>query len=325
MFEKVLNSGYYVFDRRRIGMKKAVLWITFFFMFSGFVYSGPYGSIKGKIHDAAKNPLEGVQVTITSMEYPTEQHFVKTNNKGEFIQIGLSPAYYQVKCEKEGYGSVIKEIRVTLQGFSEVEFEMILAKEVRVEKEVVVDKELRLANKFFQEGNFEAALENYKLAIAKNPSDSNLYYNLGITALCLEKLEEALEAFKKVLELQPQSFSALQKLGELYGKKRDFQTASQYFAKAAAISSNDPEAYYNLGVSLLNTGDPKGAQDAFQKSIACQENYADSYYQLALLYLNQNKLDEARKAFEKFLELAPDDSKAGTAKNMVDFIKKQKG
>ena len=306
-------------------MKKAILIIISLFLFSYLSYPAAYGGIKGKVHDPNKNPLEGVQITITSMEYPTEQHLVKTNKKGEFIQIGLSPAYYQVKCEKEGYRPVIKEIRVSLQAFAEAEFEMIPAEEVKVEKAVAGDKELRLANKLFQEGNFAEAFENYKQAITRNPSEPTLYYNLGVTALSLEKPEEALEAFKKMLEFQPESFSALKKLGELYGKKRDFQTASQYFARAVAISSNDPEAYYNLGVSLINTGGLKGAQEAFQKSIACQENYADSYYQLGLLYLNQNNLEEAQKAFEKFLQLAPEDSKVKTAKGMLDFIKKQKG
>ena len=46
-------------------------------------------------------------------------------------------------------------------------------------------------------------------------------------------------------------------------------------------------------------------------------------HQLGLLHLNQDNLAEAQKAFEKFLQYAPDDAKAPTAKNMLDFIKKQ--
>ncbi len=304
-------------------MRKTVFLFLALFLFSKLSFPAAHGAIKGKVFDRNKNPIEGVQLTIISMEYPTEQHLVKTDKKGEFIQIGLSPGYYQVKCEKEGFRPMIKEVRVSLLVFTEVEFGLNLAEETRAQKTELGDKELRLANKFFQEGNYQQAFESYKGVIAKRPGEPTLYYNLGVTALFLENSEEASEAFKKMLELQPDSFSALKKLGEIYGKKKDFQTASQYFAKAVAVSADDPEAYYNLGISLLNTGDLKRAQDAFFKSIACQDSYADSYYQLGLLHLNQNNLAEAQKAFEKFLQYAPDDAKAPTAKNMLDFIKKQ--
>ena len=315
--------GSYGAQGRRILMRKAVFLFLALFLFSKLSFPVAQGAIKGKVLDQNKNPLEGVQLTIISMEYPTEQHLVKTDKKGEFVQIGLSPGYYQVKCEKEGFMPMIKEVRVSLLVFTEAEFELNLAEETKAQKTELRDRELSLANRFFQDGNYQQAFENYAAAIVKRPGDPTLYYNLGVTALYLEKSEEAAEAFIKMLELHPGSFSALKRLGEIYGKKKDFQMASQYFAKAVAVSADDPEAYYNLGISLLNLGDLNGAQDAFLKSIACQDSYADSYYQLGLLRLNQNNLAEAQKSFEKFLQYAPDDAKASAAKNMLDFIKKQ--
>jgi tetratricopeptide (TPR) repeat protein len=303
-------------------MRKVLFVLLLLFFFSGFSFPAVNGGIKGKVFDRSKNPIEGVQLTIISMEYPNEQHIVKTNKKGEFIHIGLSPGFYQVKCEKDDFTPMIKKVQVSLLEFTEVEFELNLVEKSEAQKTEPGDKDLRLANKFFQEGNYQQAFESYKDAIAKRPGDPTLYYNLGVTALHLERFEEAAEAFKKMLDLQPDSFSALKKLGEIYGKKKDFQTASQYFARAVAVSSNDPEAYYNLGISLLNTGDLKGAQEAFLKSIACQDSYSDSYYQLGLLYLKQNNRSEAQKAFEKFLQYAPNDAKAPTAKNMLELIKK---
>ena len=303
-------------------MRKVLFVLLVLVFFSGFSFLAATVGIKGKVFDRNKNPIDGVQLTIISIEYPNEQHIVKTNKKGEFIHIGLSPGYYQVKCEKEGFTPMIKKVQVSLLVVTEVEFELNLAEKSQAQKTELGDKDLRLANKSFQEGNYQQAFESYKDAIAKRPGEPTLYYNLGLTALHLERSEEAAEAFKKMLDLQPDSFSALKKLGEIYGKKEDFQTASQYFARAVAVSSDDPEAYYNLGISLLNTKDLKGAQEAFLKSIACQDSYSDSYYQLGLLYLNQNSRSEAQKAFEKFLQYAPNDAKAPTAKNMLELIKK---
>lgn len=294
--------------------------VIFFF----YIFSAVHGSIRGKILDDNNNPIEEVRVAIISMEYPSERHTLKTNKKGEFIQIGLSPGYYQVQCEKDGYMPLTKEIRVGISEIVEKEFILIASEEIIAPKQILGRKESSEAGKLFQQGKYEEAAKLYHEAIDNNPEEPIFYYNLGISYMRMKKPEEAIEVFKKMIEIQPDSYSALKYLGELYGKKKDYEEASRYLARAVKVSFDDPEAYYNLGVSLMNISDYTGALDAFQKSINCQEDYADSYYQLGLLYLNQNKLDEALSAFEKFLQIAPQDPKASTAKNIIEFIKEQK-
>lgn len=305
-------------------MKKYIVFLLCLFLFSLHVFSAVHGGIKGKIVDNKNNPIDGVGVIIISMEYPSERLTLKTNKKGEFIQIGLSPGYYQVRCEKNGYMPLAKEIRVHISEIVEKDFILTTSEKPALPKQVPGRKESGEASRLFQQGKYEEAAKLYKEALDKNPEDPIYYYNLGIAYLRMSKIDEAIEVFKKMIEIQPNSFLALKYLGQIYGEKKDFGEASKYLAKAVKISSDDPEAYYNLGISLMNTGDYPGALEAFQKSIICQQGYADSYYQLGLLYLNQNKLDEAKAAFEKFLQLKPDDPKASTARNMIEFIKKQK-
>jgi uncharacterized surface anchored protein len=61
------------------------------------------GTVKGVIKDKKGNVVEGVKVTIVSLQYSAVKYTLKTNAKGEFIQIGLQPDYYQIKAEKDGY------------------------------------------------------------------------------------------------------------------------------------------------------------------------------------------------------------------------------
>lgn len=307
-------------------MKKYIFSLFGLFLFSLYILSSVHGGIKGKILDNNDNAIEGVRVTIISIEYPSERHPLKTNKKGEFIQIGLFPGFYQVRCEKDGYIPLAKKIRVHISEVVDEEFILTLTphEEVNLPKQIPGRKESVEGIKLFQQGNYEEAAKLYQKAIDKNPEDPIHYYNLGTTYIRMDRPEEAIKVFKKMIEIQPDSFSALKYLGQLYGNKKDFEEASKYLALAVKVSSDDPEAYYNLGVSLMNIVDYTGALDAFQKSINCQEDYADSYYQLGLLYLNQNKSYEALSAFKKFIQLKPEDPKASTARNMIEFIKKQK-
>ena len=46
------------------------------------------------------------------------------------------------------------------------------------------------------------------------------------------------------------------------------------------------------------------------------------YYQLGMISVNQNKKEEAIQNLEKFLELAPEDGQAATARQLLEYLKK---
>ena len=63
--------------------------------------SAQTGMLRGKIVDGQGNPVEGAKVTITAKGMKNSRE-VKSNKKGEFVQIGLFPGAYSVIAEKEG-------------------------------------------------------------------------------------------------------------------------------------------------------------------------------------------------------------------------------
>jgi tetratricopeptide (TPR) repeat protein len=297
--------------------------ILAFLFLSSLVFAAVKGGIRGKIFDGQSNPISGALVTIISVDYPSEQYKLTTNKKGEFIQIGLEPGYYRVRCEKEAYQPREEQVKVLINEILEKNFTLsVLAEPAKIE-EVPGKKELRLANRFFQEGRYEEALAAYKEAAAGAPQDPIIQYNIGVTLLAMERVDEAVAAFRRTIEIQPENIQALKSLGQLYGKMRIYDESVKFYSLATQLISNDPEAFFNLGVGQMNLGNQEAAMEAFQKSIGCDERYADSYYQLGLIFLNQSKPDEALAALEKFLQLAPEDRKAGNAREMIKILKKK--
>ena len=78
------------------------------------------GQVKGKVIDAQNKPVEGAKITIELMEGMTRRFETKTDRRGNFIQIGLSPGMYRITAEKDGL-SESHEVRIRLD-MSEVNF-----------------------------------------------------------------------------------------------------------------------------------------------------------------------------------------------------------
>lgn len=303
---------------------KKYLSLSFFLAFLTAICVSPslasvQGTIKGVVTDKNGNPIEGVKISITSMQYSAVSLTLKSNKKGEFIQIGLQPDYYQIKAEKDGYFPVVFEKRVQIMQTVDASFEMEEGK--YYVEESPGEKDFKQGNEWFAQGMYEEAAKAYAEAASKEPDESIYLNNLGISLTKLGKYDEAIEAYKKMFELKPDSYSANKSLGELYGMEKNYQEALPYFAKAAELSPDDPDAQYNLGACLMNSGNPAKAMEAFAKVIEIKPDYALAYYQLGMIYVNQNNKEEAIKNLEKFLDLAPTDPNASIAQKVVDYLK----
>ncbi len=302
-------------------MKKAILAFLLLVLFvAGQLSAAVQGTIRGTVKDKKGNPLEGVKITILSMSYTIVKFSVKSDKKGQFIQVGLQPDYYQMRCEKEGFVPVVIEKRVPVGETVDASFAMEEGQQTMGEP--LGAKDFKLGNDLFAAGKYEEAVQAYKDAIVKEPEEPIYENNLGICYTKLGKFPEAIEAFKAMLKIRPSSYPANRSLGELYGLQKNYQEALPYFAKATEVSPDDPEAFYNLGACLMNTQDYERAAAAFTKSTELKPGYAAAYYQLGMISVNQNKKEEAIRNLEKFLELAPDDPNAAMARQLLDYLKK---
>lgn len=296
-----------------------VVWVAFMIIpLRGIIQ----GTLKGVVKDKEGQPLEGVIITISSIQYSSVRYVVKTNKKGEFIQLGLTPNYYQIKAEKDGYLPVVIEKRVRMQVVTKVE--IVMEKGKYYVGKSPGEEDFQAGIKLFKEGKYEEAAAAFQRASEKEPSEPIYYNNMGESYIKLGKYDEAIQAFKKMLEIQPESYTANKKLGELYGQKKQYEAAIPYYRKAVELSPQDPVAFYDLGACLINIRQYEPALEALQKAVELKPDYAQAYYQMGMIYVNQNKPELALKNLEKFLEIAPQDPHAAVARQLVDYLKKSK-
>jgi len=306
---------------------------VFLFATPGFAQTG---ALQGKVTDAAGNPLEKALVVIEYTDGINRKYDVKTNKKGEFIQIGLAPGNYKATASFEKMGDQSFPVRVRLGDPTKVNFILGAGSGASTEdaaKAVALKKVFDEGVAASKAGNFDEAIAKFNEAALMVPGCYDCYYNVGYNYTQKKDYAQAEAAFLKSIEMKATYVDAYNGLATVYNAQKKFDKAQEASQKAAELAATAGpagggggagavDAEYNQGVIDWNAGKIADAQEHFQKVVFMKPEHADAHYQLGMAYVNQGKLAEAVPMFEKYLQLAPDGQFAATAKGVLASIKK---
>jgi tetratricopeptide (TPR) repeat protein len=291
--------------------------------------SAQTGMIRGKVTDAEGKPAQGVAITIEFADGVTRKFEVKSDRRGEFIQIGLPPGNYTVTATHEKLGSQTAKVRVSLSKPVEANFAFVPGASGPSPADIAKAKELK---QVFEEGvaaskasNHDLAIEKFTAAAGMMPSCYDCYYNIGYAYLQKKDDKQAEASWLKALEMKPDYPEALNALATLYNNQKRFDEAAAMGAKAAAAGGGgggSADAIYNQGIILWNQGKIPEAKAKFEEALKANPNHPESQFQYGMALLNEGNIPEAVAAFEKYLALAPDGQYAGQAKAMLAQLKK---
>ena len=265
------------------------------------------GGLTGKCIGEDGKPLVGYTIQVDRQEMKWSQH-TKTNKKGEYVYIGLSPATYKVSLlDPSGHRVFDITQHVGIGDPTEVNFDM--AKE----KATTMKANPELAKK--QE---EAVKEQKQYSGLKATFDqATLLYNQQHYSEAAAMFEQALpQAKDKNVPI------VLSQLAQAYGKAasqeqnrdarlQDQQKAVDTYQKALQLSPNDAGLHNNLGSVYAEMGKVDEAKAEFQKAADLNPTQAGSYYyNLGVVMVNQGKMDDASIALKKAMDLDPNNANA---------------
>ncbi len=291
------------------------------------------GQVKGKVVDVKKQPIEGAVVTIEMTEGMNRKYEVKTNRRGEFIQIGLQPGPYKITAAKDGMsqsfpqkiGLDMAEVNFTLKPGSTAELSDADRKKIEAKNAAIrgaFDEGVKLGN----EGKYDEAIAKFNEVIAQLPKCTECYANIGEFHSRKQQYEQAEVAYKKALEINPSFAPAYSGLATLYNQQKKFKEAQEMSALAekhttAGGGSMSPEALLNQGVIAWNSNNFADAQQRFEAAVKARPDYADAHFMLGKVHINLGKLPEAATEFETYLKLAPNGTNAKEAQTNFDALK----
>ncbi len=282
--------------------------------------------VRGKVNGPDGKPLEGATVTIEATEANRKAE-TKTNRNGEFLQVGLPSGRYNVTVTKDTLKQVLPatvsqgrpvELTFTLTPSSGLTPEEIKAQAAMQ----VLAKD---AVEAMRAGRDDEAIQKFTEIVAKVPSCTDCYYNLGVAYSKKMQYTEAEASFKKVIEINPNIGDAYTGLANLYNAQKKFDLAQEASVKAAQLTSAgggaaSAEAQFNQGVILWNAGKFAEAKEQFEAAAKADPTMAMAHYQLGMANLNLGQIPAARAAFQEYLKVDPNGPKAAEVKVFVQQL-----
>jgi tetratricopeptide (TPR) repeat protein len=285
------------------------------------------GTVRGKVFDTQDQPLKDAIVTIEFQGGITRKFEVKTNKKGEYLQVGIQPGPYRITASKEGYQSATIDYRISFGQPTEVPPLSLktLAQAVQAPGGPLAElrEEFQNAVGLQGAGKLDEAEAAYKAILEKVPDLPEVYRNLGSVYAAKKDFAAAEAAFLKALELSPDSSDAATELAKLYQENGQPDKAIAIMAKSAGANPTDAKAQFNQGIFLLNSYKNEEAATAFEAAIKADPNMAEAYFRLGTTQVGLGKIPEAVANLEKYLSLNPDDAQnKATAEGLIKALKK---
>jgi tetratricopeptide (TPR) repeat protein len=283
------------------------------------------GIVKGKVVDEKGQPVTDAKVTIAG---PARNAETKTNNKGEYVQVGLQSGRYTVTVTKDKLVAT-QQVNVTQGTPAEANMTLVPQATAGLSAEQrAVQEAAAAAIDALRAGRDDEAITKLNDVVTKLPSCSDCYYNLGIAYTHKQQWPEAEAALKKSIELKPTNPDPYNGLANIYNAQKKFdealamnQKATELAGSTAGAGGGNAEAIYNQGVVVLfNAGKYAEAKTQFENATKADANNANAFYQLGMTNLNLGQIPEAVAALETFLKLAPTDPKAAQVQQSLPAL-----
>jgi tetratricopeptide (TPR) repeat protein len=171
------------------------------------------------------------------------------------------------------------------------------------------------------QGQFGAAAEEYRKAIAKNPDAVSLHFRLGRALLMSthspDTYAQATQEFEAELKKNPRDAVAHYQIAQILLAQDKSTEASARLEQALAIDGQFPEALIALGKLRAAAKRNDEAITLLNRAVELQPKSESAHYNLMLAYRNAGRLEDARRE-----KAALDSLQKPPEGEFTDFLKK---
>ena len=164
------------------------------------------------------------------------------------------------------------------------------------------------ADKLYQYGDINGAINEFKRALAVDPQNVNVYNSLGVCYGVQGNLDLAIDAFEATIRLDPKDVMATYNLGLARLKQGDKEKALDLFLEANRLDEDNPEVAYQAALCYREKDQTDAALEYLEKAARNARKGGHIFQALGECYLEKGMLHEAVKAYEKALRQKPADA-----------------
>lgn len=180
------------------------------------------------------------------------------------------------------------------------------------------------AVKLLKAKDYAGAFAKFQEALEVDPNLQPSLLGLAEAGLKIDRNAEAATAAETVLKTDPKNehairlrYNACLALGD-EGRLSDALVGLAPVEPAIARNG-----LLKLAFDAYDKNDLVQAKDRFDKALTVDPNTPLAHYYLGLINVNQGAIEEAKSHLERFLQLAPKDPQAHSAREMLDYLNKR--
>ncbi len=170
---------------------------------------------------------------------------------------------------------------------------------------------VRAGNQFFQHGEADNAIAEYRNALELNPDNFTAHLRLGFLLYHVKsRYEEGMAHYRKALRLEPEDPRIQHDVGMALMHQGRFVAAADHLARALAGMPEvvDPQygrasTAHHLGRALYMAGKPRQAVPHLREAVRLEGDRADAHYTLALAQAGCGEVAQALKAYGRAVSL----------------------
>jgi tetratricopeptide (TPR) repeat protein len=160
---------------------------------------------------------------------------------------------------------------------------------------------------YWDEGNYDAAQEEFLEGLEHNPDSPLLLNNLANVYYKKRIYKEAEKKYRRALMLQPDYLDARKNLVRLYERWEREDMLYHAYSEFLEYFPNSEWGLFRMGEYFVEQLQDDSALVIYEKLVALDPENPDARFALANLYIKKGRADEARVIYEDMMQVYPDD------------------
>jgi tetratricopeptide (TPR) repeat protein len=148
-------------------------------------------------------------------------------------------------------------------------------------------------------------LEEWRRAVAANPSDLNQRASLALTLDRAGLHDEALRQYTELSRRGGGNWSLYYNMGNALTKLERYEEAVASYEKSIAMNPKHARTYNHIGIALKKLREYDRAIRAFETAMQLDPNFENAPFNLAALYFRLGDKENATRAFDRVLRSFP--------------------
>jgi len=188
-------------------------------------------------------------------------------------------------------------------------------------QKAVLDRALAEGDKHFKEGNYTAALKEYRVGLPLVPENvqHRMWHKIAETHGLLNQPDEVAQAYRKAIQLASDNSEYVERLVEHYTSQKQFQEAIEVYVDLFDKRSEPmAKSLFSKAQEFSRKATPELAQIAYEKALETDPGYVEAIYELGMLYFYDVKdTARSREMLTQYIAVGKDAAHISNAESVL--------